>query len=373
GGAAHGPVVYVYATPRRSDALVLTGDPEEPVSVVPLHGLREAEAAERVPELRAALDRSVDPTVDPTVRRAAQDEVLDVLAWLWDTVAEPVLTALGHTAPPAAGAPWPRLWWCPVGHLAHLPLHAAGHHRDLLRPDGEPHRRAPRTVLDRVISSYTATARGLARARAPRPRPAGQARSAVRTAVVAVPEAPGAGSLPGAIAEAALLARLVPSATVLTEPTRAAVLDTLQDHRIVHFACHHRPARIDPWQGTLLLPDHRTDPLTVSDISALRLDGGLAYLSACSTMLTRFTDEALHLSGAFQLAGYRHVVGTLWPVGDRPAQQLAGDFYGLLTRDGRHPPDLDGAAVALHHAVRSLRAKYPRTPTLWAAHTHTGV
>ncbi|MFD5449505.1 CHAT domain-containing protein [Streptomyces sp. NPDC127100] len=371
--AADGPVVYVYATPRRSDALVLTGDPEEPVSVVPLHGLREAEAAERVPELRAALDRSVDPTVDPTVRRAAQDEVLDVLAWLWDTVAEPVLTALGHTAPPAAGAPWPRLWWCPVGHLAHLPLHAAGHHRDLLRPDGEPHRRAPRTVLDRVISSYTATARGLARARAPRPRPAGQARSAVRTAVVAVPEAPGAGSLPGAIAEAALLARLVPSATVLTEPTRAAVLDTLQDHRIVHFACHHRPARIDPWQGTLLLPDHRTDPLTVSDISALRLDGGLAYLSACSTMLTRFTDEALHLSGAFQLAGYRHVVGTLWPVGDRPAQQLAGDFYGLLTRDGRHPPDLDGAAVALHHAVRSLRAKYPRTPTLWAAHTHTGV
>ena len=58
---------------------------------------------------------------------------------------------------------------------------------------------------------------------------------------------------------------------------------------------------------------------------------------------------------------------------DRFGEQLAADFYGRLTKDGRHPPDLDGSATALHHAVRALRAKYPRTPTLWAAHTHTGV
>ncbi|MBL0803442.1 hypothetical protein G6539_24900, partial [Streptomyces albidoflavus] len=32
--------------------------------------------------------------------------------------------------------------------------------------DDSPHRHAPRTVLDRVVSSYTATVRGLARARA---------------------------------------------------------------------------------------------------------------------------------------------------------------------------------------------------------------
>ncbi|MET8897091.1 CHAT domain-containing protein [Streptomyces albogriseolus] len=371
--AAEGPVVYLYAAPRRSDALVLTGDPDDPVSVVPLPDLRESEVAERVRTMRAALDRSVDPSADPAARRTAQEEVLDVLAWLWDTAAGPVLTALGYTATPAPGQAWPRLWWCPVGGLTHLPLHAAGHHRDLLGPDDAPHRRSPRTVPDRVISSYTATVRGLLHARAARTERAGRAASAVRTAVVTVPEAPEAGPLPGATAEAELIARLIPGATVLTEPTRATVIGTLQDHGIVHFACHHRPARIDPWQGTLLLPDHRTDPLTVSDVSALRLEGGLAYLSACSTMVTRLADEALHLSGAFQLAGYPHVVGTLWPVGDRPAQQLAADFYGRLTRDGRHPPDLRGSAAALHHAVRALRSKYPRTPTMWAAHTHTGV
>lgn len=365
--AAEGPVVYVYAMPKRCDALVLTGDPEDPVAVVPLHDLREPEVARQARTLGKALSTTIDPTMDPTARRAAQTKVLEVLAWLWDTVAEPVLTALGHSAPPPPGAPWPRLWWCPVGNIAHLPLHAAGHHRDL--SDSSPYRHAPRTVLDRVVSSYTATVRGLARARTARHRP----RPDIRTAVVAVPDAPGTAVLPGAAAEAALLAGLVPDATVLTPPTRAALLAALPDHSVVHIACHHKPDRTDPWQGQLLLHDHQRDPLTVSDISALRMNGTLAYLSACSTTLTRFTDEALHLTGAFQLSGYPHVVGTLWPVGDRPAQQIAADFYGRLTQDGRAAPDPTHAATALHHAVRALRAKYPLTPTAWAAHTHTGV
>ncbi len=32
----------------------------------------------------------------------------------------------------------------------------------------------------------------------------------------------------------------------------------------------------------------------------------------------------------------------------------------------------DAAAYALHSAVRGLRDRYPRTPTLWAAHIHSG-
>ncbi|WP_216651350.1 CHAT domain-containing protein [Actinomadura litoris] len=34
-------------------------------------------------------------------------------------------------------------------------------------------------------------------------------------------------------------------------------------------------------------------------------------------------DEAIHLAAAFQLAGYRGVIGTLWPVADRPAVRFA--------------------------------------------------
>ncbi|MEU0693651.1 CHAT domain-containing protein [Streptomyces niveus] len=364
--AAGGPVVYVSAAPRRCDALVLTGDPGDPVRVVPLGGLTEAEVVRRIVTLAAAIDATSDPALDPVGRRAAQRDILGVLTWLWDTVTEPVLSALGHTGPPAPGEPWPRVWWCPVGLLAYLPLHAAGHHEDLA--DDSPRRGAPRTVLDRVVSSYTATVRGLARARERRAGPE------VRTAIVAVPDAPEAGPLEGAATEAKLLTGLVPGAEALPHPTRSTVLAALPDHQVAHFACHSEPHRTDPWRSRLILPDHRTDPLTVADIGALRLDGGLAFLSACTTTLTapRLADEALHMTGAFQLAGYPHVVGTQWPVADRAAHQLATDFYGRLTAGGTAPPDPALSPEALHHAVRRLRADYPVTPTAWAAHTHTG-
>lgn len=363
--AAEGPVVYVSAAPTRCDALILTGDPEQPVHVVPLRDLTAVEVGLRIVALGKAIETTDDPDAAPATRRAAQAGILDVLAWLWDTVTEPVLTALGHTAPPAAGEPWPRVWWCPVGILAYLPLHAAGRHEDLA--DDSPHRAAPRAVLDRVVSSYTATVRGLAHAR-------GRILSTAGTAIVAVPDAPGVSPLDGAVTEAGLLTELVPNAKVFTRPTRASVLDALPDHPVVHFACHAEPHRMDPWQGRLILHDHATDPLTVADIAALRLDGGLAFLSACNTTLTapRLADEALHLTGAFQLAGYPHVVGTQWPVADRPAHRLVTDFYGRLTTDGTTPPDPTRAAEALHHATRALRARYRLTPALWAAHTHTG-
>jgi CHAT domain-containing protein len=75
---------------------------------------------------------------------------------------------------------------------------------------------------------------------------------------------------------------------------------------------------------------------------------------------------------AFQLAGYQHVIGTLWPIGDTAARELAHDFYNNLTDEGTTPPRPSLAAHALHHAERRLRDLYPATPTLWAAHTHTG-
>ncbi|MGC0328820.1 tetratricopeptide (TPR) repeat protein [Streptomyces sp. SAI-170] len=370
--AREGPVVYVSAAPTRGDALVLDGDPAHPVRVVPLR-LTEPDLLPRIRTLGTALDRATDPTVGPDGRQAAQRDILGVLAWLWDTVTEPVLTALGHTRPPAPGAPWPRLWWCPVGLMAYLPLHAAGHHEDVTT-SGD----APRTALDRVVSSYTATVRGLSRARAHRDEAAaadpGKARTTGGAVVVAVGDAAGVAGLPGAVTEAELLTGLIPGATVPQRPTRASVLAALPGHPVAHFACHSEPHRMDPWRGRLVLHDHETDPLTVADIGALRLGGGLAFLSACNTTLTtpRLADEALHITGAFQLAGYPYVVGTLWPVSDRAAHQLAADFYTRLTAGGTTAPDPTRSAESLHHATRRLRARYPLTPTLWAAHTHTG-
>ncbi|KAF5668796.1 hypothetical protein FDENT_11727 [Fusarium denticulatum] len=38
-------------------------------------------------------------------------------------------------------------------------------------------------------------------------------------------------------------------------------------------------------------------------------------------------DESPDLTSAFQLAGFRHVVGTLWAVSDQPCIDVAKEFY----------------------------------------------
>jgi CHAT domain-containing protein len=170
---------------------------------------------------------------------------------------------------------------------------------------------------------------------------------------------------------------LLPGAKILAGPdaTHHSVVDALQGRRITHFACHGLSDWDDPGFGKLVLYDHVTDPLTVETISRQQLVGAeLAYLSACSTTATslRLADESLHITSAFQLAGYRSVIGTLWPVSDHAATQVATSVYRYLTADGTNPPDTSLAAEALHHATRRLRADFPGLPTAWAAHVHSG-
>jgi CHAT domain-containing protein len=175
-------------------------------------------------------------------------------------------------------------------------------------------------------------------------------------------------------AEAESLAALIPGARVLPRPEREAVLSALAESQVAHLACHGLVNWSDPAASGLILYDYLTSPLTVADISQLRLVSGLAYLSACDTTVTSLSlaNEAVHITGAFYLAGYKHVVGTLWPIEDATAKQVALDFYRWLTRDGSVPPATDRSAEALHHAVRGARARHPGTPSRWAAYLHTG-
>jgi hypothetical protein len=368
--AGHGPIVFLSAGPARCDALILTGDPACPVRTVGLDRLTRHGAATRAVRLLAAQRIAVDRDLEPQAGTTGQQEILDVLAWLWDAVAEPVLAALGYIATPAPGQSWPRIWWCPVGPMSFLPLHAAGHHSDLSDPDPAV-RAAPRTVLDRVISSYSPTVRALAHARSPSP-VITQAGAAL---VIAVPDAPGATVLAGVAAEADAIKALIPGALHLDRPVRTEVLAALATHPVAHFACHAQPNWNDPAASRLILHDHYTRPLTVADITALHLSGTLAYLSACATSSTSpgLADEAVHLTGAFHLAGYQSVIGTLWPVDDHTATCIATDFYTRITHGGTTPPDTAVCAHALHHAIRALRADCPGEPAHWAAHTHTGI
>jgi CHAT domain-containing protein len=359
--AAEGPIIVISMTAHTGWALLVTCDAAEPVRQLALPGLRSALAQERILTFVGARRTATDQDVAPRSRQRAQDEVQRTLGWMWDEAARPILEALGRHDTPTQN-PWPRVWWSPLGLLNYLPWHAAE------RRSG---RSGAHAVLDRVISSYTPSIRALAHVRSQR------ADSTDTMLVVAAPQAPGAPALHGVRGEVEAITRFIPATRVLDGPnaTKAQVLAELPRHASVHLACHAVVDLRAALNSRLVLVDDDTNPLTLSDLTELDLGGRqLAVLSACSTHLTgpELIDEALHLTGAFQLAGYRHVIGSLWPVNDRTASDVSLGLYAGLTAGGTQAPQTDLSAWALHQAIRDLRAKYPATPTIWAAHIHTG-
>lgn len=355
--AGQGPVV-TFNVAYSGSALLLT---ENGITALPLPGLTAPAVIDQVNAFHVALREAYDPAAD---RVAAQGVLADVLTWLWDNVTGPVLDELGYRGTPEDGETWPRLWWAPGGYLSLLPLHAAGHHDD---PVGG------RTVLDRVVSSYTPTIRSLRHARH---RQAATAGVPDRSLVVAMPATTGLADLRNVHTETELLTGVLPDPHILTEPDRAAVLAELPRHSIAHFACHGSYDIDNPANSRLLLADHERHPLTVGDLNAVNLDAArLAYLSACHTALNsadQLLDEAMHLAGALQAAGFPQVVGTLWELDDEVAVEITEDFYRGLRAPGTETLDLGRAARSLHQAVRAQRASYPGTPSLWASHMHFG-
>ncbi|SFT29829.1 CHAT domain-containing protein [Streptomyces sp. ok210] len=386
-----GPVVVFNISRYRSDALLLTLDG---ITQLELPQLTDAALTERVVSFHQALHTTTTDR-DRSRRRQAQDVMNKVLQWLWDTAAGPVLDALGHHSQPPADTDWPRVWWAPGGLLGLLPLHAAGYHTD---PADGPHRRS---VMDRIISSHIPTVRALRYARQQIRESAPPSETSTQGLVVAMPTTPGLprrGRLDHVGDEADMLRRHLPRTVLLSEPdpnghlaggprpdtpTKAAVLALLPECSIAHFACHGASHPTDPSQSLLLLHDHESDPLTVASLAPVHLEQAqLAYLSACRTAVidtADLVDEAIHLTSAFQLAGFPHVVGTLWEIDDQIAVAVADAFYTYL-RAPTGTIDTNRAAWALHQAVRSVRDGHDlpgrldrtRTPFLWAAYVHAG-
>ena len=354
--AAGGPVVIVNVAPARCDALILSPDG---VNVCPL-AITLEEVAERVGTLFEALHYGGKTLA--SVARLNRD-LRTTLAWLWDTVAEPVLTRLGITAAAEPGTEPPHVWWCPVGPASFLPLHAAGHHT----VDGD-------CLLDRVISSYTPTLSTLVHSTTASP-----AGRLDRLLAVAVPRTNGLADLPNAELEVDALRQVVPGVTALVDEqaTRARILGELPDCAMFHFAGHGQHDPVAPAAAAALYPfDHDVaGPITAADLAALRPDTArFAFLSACETATPTLDvpDEALHVAGALHEAGFPQVIATQWAIYDGPAAAVTARLYSELTCDGTQPVDPTRTAAALHATVRELRARYRAQPAIWAPYLHVG-
>jgi len=362
--AVGGPVVVVNASRNGCHSLIVTIDRD--VQVVPLPDLTVDTAYDQAMNLAAVVSRIDQSDRTLSERKADRHAILDVLDWLWDTIADPVLTALEHTEAHQPGDTWPRVWWCPTGPLTGLPLHAAGHHPRLNRP-------APGRVdcvPERVISSYTPTLTSLLRAQGTPVIPA-----PARQLVVAMPTTPGQPDLPAAEDELNAVAAhfSVPQHAdhlIAQAATRENVLQALRTCSWLHMVCHAHQDFTDPTRSGFALWD---GPLTIADLAAEHLDRtDLAFLPACQTATgsPRLLDEAIHLAAATQFLGYRQVLATMWTIDEAPAPDIAAAVYTTLTH--HETPDPSRAAKALHHAIESLRAAQPAAPLLWAPYIHIG-
>ena len=370
--ATDGPVVILNSTVSGCHVLIVTpnADSGTGVQMLKLPAVTYEAVAIQANTLLKAEQASRDPARLFLDRESDRATVFAVLAWLWDEVASPILEALGHTATPRGPVEdWPRLWWCPVGPFAVLPIHAAGRHpRTLPQYNAMGEDAATRdSVAGRVVSSYAPTLAALSRARS--------AVGSVRQLAVGLPETPGRRPLPAVPDELRVLDHYLPRpdrATHLCGPaaTRTAVMNQLTSHSWLHISCHGVQDPTDASRSAFVLHD---GPLSLADLAALDLQrADLAYLAACQTAANdvRLPDETLHLAAALQVVGYRHVLATLWDISDAAAPVMADTVYARLTSNGH--PHASHAAAALHHAMTTLRQACPGDPIIWAPYIHLG-
>ncbi|MER7513156.1 CHAT domain-containing protein [Streptomyces lavendulae] len=354
--AAQRPVVVINVSPQACFALLLTPSTDGPGTLehLPLQVTADGIAA-RAKTFRTVVAALVDRAT-PGPDRYLQDRAMkDTLRWLGVHIAGPVLDRLGLGRNPLPGEPLPRLWWCPTGVLSLLPLHAA-----LLDHDGA-------YVQDRVVSSYVPTLGSLLHARS-RPAPSPDRASLLTVAVDAAGQAyPRLAALDDELTAASHMPgrrqRLRD-----TEATPDAVLAALRTHTRAHLACHGVRDAGDPSHSRLLLSGGE---LTRRELATERLPNAeFAYLSACHSAAAgeELADEVNPVASAFQLCGYRHVIGSLWTVQDAMGPLLARAVYRNLAA-----PDGPGPAYALHWAVAELRAHGDYDdPLFWASVIHSG-
>ncbi|KAJ4116138.1 hypothetical protein NW768_011110 [Fusarium equiseti] len=319
-----GSVVIINVSVFQCDAIVLKDQREE---YVPLPEVDQEEIERRI--------------------RTGRINTSETLEWLWDVIAKPILDKLDMAHEPRMGD-WQRIWWIPTGSLSRFPLHAAGYH---LGNTGE-------TVLDRAISSYSSSIRAMLLTD---DKPLQESRRFKALLVSAEDGDPGF-YLPSAIREISLIKEICDTmgleVVVDSGRSKSDVKSHLKECKVFHFAGHGHTDAQNPSMSYLKLGGGKDGLLTVSELMNLNLSKDppfLAYLSACETGRfkdVRYADESLHLIGACQTSGFRHVIGTLWEVQDDLCVDVAAAVYkGILD----HGTTDRAVSQGLHDALRALR------------------
>ncbi|KAJ5414516.1 hypothetical protein N7509_001143 [Penicillium cosmopolitanum] len=358
-------IVMVNVTELRSDAIIICSSG---ISLVPLPTFSTVQA-------QGWINQNL--TIASSRRETAlkNKAYCGFLSWLWHHCVKPVLSEISQFSHPSPEN-LPRVWWIGTGLASSFPFHAA------CETCNEP---TTERTFNRVLSSYTLSIKALLHAREQISISIPSRKDTSKLLMVTMATTPGANNLPGVKAEKfAVLEALSDSIQldVLDQPDSASVIRRIRGCNIAHFACHGISDPIDPSQSGLILQTATANPMQ-DVLSVLRLCenhstcGEIAYLSACSTAESkaeRLMDEALHVVSGFQVAGFRHVIGTLWPSDDNVCVEVARSFYTELYRNGALEYTDRTVAMALHKAVLAVSTSvdYRKRPLYWAQYVHYG-
>lgn len=364
--AAEGPIVLFNCTEFRSDAIILTSSG---IKLLPLPTMVLATVEDWMAQLIVLIRGKLSTLA------ARNQQLTKMLLWLWEVAVLPVFEELGFGA--VGDEDLPRVWWIGVGILAQAPFHAAGDHSS----------NSTCNTLSRAISSYIPTIKALSYTRQKKLE-INSANSRLLTVTMAkTPDTPGPPvkkwkPLVNAMIEVGDIKDVVhPMAAVtqLHSPSVTQVLHDLPSYHAIHFACHGVSDSTRPSDSHLLLVGDNpleSGKLTVAAIADMNLHNAqIAYLSACSSAdnaSASLLDESIHIASGFQLAGFSHVLATLWVSNDLACRQVAVQFYRLLfdgtARDRGHRV----VSASFHHAVKRLRETTARQPITWVPFIHTG-
>ncbi|KAF1997780.1 hypothetical protein P154DRAFT_524517 [Amniculicola lignicola CBS 123094] len=375
--AQHGPIVSLSVSNVSAEAFLLT---TAGVDVLPLPEVNidtilgflrlfQSQGNRTRREATVVSDNENDQTdVGTNTSDSSVPTMNAALQYIWKGVVKPILQRLqllqdGSSQPSSL----PRLWWIGGGVLSLIPLHAAGYH--------EPG--SIENTVSHVISSYAPTLKALRFLRKKdKVKIVGQKHEVL---VVSMPTTPGRFHPLNVGKEVDAIKTFVKpwaDVTVLERPNKAEVIKALGQCTIAHFACHGTADPVEPTKSNLLLGRDKLERMAIEDFDTIVFEtASIIYLSACSTAelkVRNLADESIHLASSFQLAGFQHVIGTLWGAKDRAAVEVAKKFYEVL-HEATEGSEM-AVAEALHNAVCSLRSADNNweNVSLWGPFIHLG-
>lgn len=315
------PIVYVASTDLGGLALIV--QPDATITALWLDALTEQEVDAKLSDGLPAANGYADVYREWRARpgnREARDHWLATLAavcnWLETVLIDPLCRALLSKGVATATI-------VPTGALSLLPIHA---------------------VSQEIAFAYAPNARVLSRDGFPD--------GDLSALVVDNPNPEGALALPLGEIEVGPLFRVHGRHVVRLsgrEASKACIALEAKHHDIWHLITHGEMNWHNPLESSLVLAGG--EKLFLCDILQLRLDVGLAVLSACETGFPdhRLLDEVTSLSTGMLQAGACCVIGSLWAVEDLSTALLLRRFYELLLGEGEDK-HAQSAGVALRKA-----------------------